>query len=145
MDETIDLIVIPDVFSDTRCVSVPLAGVENAWMAAPRLYAGDAPLNYADLAQFTMLVQGNRSGTGLVYGRWLAEHGVGASRTIPAKAWWRRSALPCRGWGQLSAGAGDGAPAAKRPAAPPAGQGSCRRCAMRSITAPTVTRPSASA
>lgn len=86
MDETIDLIVIPDAFNDSRCVSVPLATVENAWMAAPELCPGDAPLSYADLAQFTMLVQGNRSGTGLVYGRWLAEHGVSASRTIPCES-----------------------------------------------------------
>jgi len=86
INETIDLIVIPDVFNDSRCISVPLVSVENAWMAAPEVYSGDEPLSYADLAQFTMLVQGTRSGTGLVYGRWLAEHGVGASRTIPCES-----------------------------------------------------------
>ena len=86
MNETIDLIVIPDVFSDSRCVSVPLATVENAWMAAPEVYTGDEPLGYEDLARFTMLMQGTRSGTGLVYGRWLVEHGVGVARSIPCES-----------------------------------------------------------
>lgn len=86
MNETIDLIVIPDVFNDSRCVSVPLASVENAWMAAPEVYTGEATLSYADLAQFTMLVQRTRSGTGLIYGRWMSQHGVSASRTISCES-----------------------------------------------------------
>jgi DNA-binding transcriptional LysR family regulator len=82
MNDTIDLIVIPDVFNDSRCVSVPLKTVENAWMAGPDLYQSDVSLSMADLSQFTMLVQGNRSGTGLVYGRWLESHGIAPSKTI---------------------------------------------------------------
>lgn len=82
MDDTIDVIVIPDVFNDSRCVTVPLKSVENAWMAAPSLYEGEAELSVTELVNFTMLVQGNRSGTGLVYGRWLSSHEVAPSKTI---------------------------------------------------------------
>lgn len=82
MDDTIDLIIIPDVFNDSRCVAVPLKAIENAWMAVPSLYDSDEPLSLADLSRFTMLVQGNRSGTGLVYGRWLSSHSVTPSKTI---------------------------------------------------------------
>ena len=86
MDDTIDLVIVPDVFNDSRCVSVPLKAVENAWMAVPDLYDSDEPLSLADLSRFTMLVQGNRSGTGLIYGRWLATHDVSPSKTIPCES-----------------------------------------------------------
>jgi DNA-binding transcriptional LysR family regulator len=82
MNDTVDLIIIPDVFNDSRCITVPLKAVENAWMAVPDLYESDEPLSLADLSRFTMLVQGNRSGTGLVYGRWLSTHGVSPSKTV---------------------------------------------------------------
>lgn len=82
MDDTIDLIIIPDVFNDSRCVTVPLKAVENAWMAVPELYPSDEVLSLSDLSGFTMLVQGSRSGTGLIYGRWLSSHEVAPSKTI---------------------------------------------------------------
>jgi DNA-binding transcriptional LysR family regulator len=86
MDDTIDLIIIPDVFNDARCVTVPLKSIENAWMATPDLYDSNEPLSLADLSRFTMLVQGNRSGTGLVYGRWLTTHKVLPSKTIQCES-----------------------------------------------------------
>ncbi|SFO16769.1 DNA-binding transcriptional regulator, LysR family [Cohaesibacter marisflavi] len=82
MEDTIDMIVIPDVFNDSRCVSEPLGLVENAWMCSPDLDDSDTPLSLSDLANFTMLVQGNKSGTGLVYGRWLSSQGITPSKTI---------------------------------------------------------------
>ncbi|MCM2502826.1 LysR family transcriptional regulator [Aureimonas altamirensis] len=82
MNDTIDLIIIPDVFNDSRCVTVPLKAVENAWMAAPEMIQGDTPLTLSDLSRFTMLVQGNRSGTGLIYGRWLSGHDIAPAKTI---------------------------------------------------------------
>ncbi|AQZ51147.1 LysR family transcriptional regulator [Martelella mediterranea] len=82
MDDTIDLIVIPDVFNDSRCVVTPLKAVENAWMCVPELDPGGETLSLEDLSNFTMLVQGTRSGTGLIYGRWLAEHNIIPSKTI---------------------------------------------------------------
>ena len=82
MEDTIDMIVIPDVFNDSRCVSEPLGLVENAWMCSHDLNDSDTPLSLSDLANFTMLVQGNKSGTGLVYGRWLSSQGITPSKTI---------------------------------------------------------------
>ncbi len=82
MEDTIDLIVIPDVFNDSRCVSVPLGLVENAWMCSPDVHTSNETLSLSDLANFTMLVQGNKSGTGLVYGRWLSSQGITPSKTI---------------------------------------------------------------
>ena len=86
MDETIDLIIVPDAFNDARCITAPLRSIENAWMAAPDLYPSDEPLSMADLSRFTMLVQGLRSGTGLVYGRWMTSNKVMPSRTIQCES-----------------------------------------------------------
>jgi len=82
MTETLDLIVVPNVFNSPRCAVVPLQAVENAWMATPELCQDDVLLSLDDLASFTMLVQGERSGTGIAYGRLLARHQVVPTKTI---------------------------------------------------------------
>ncbi|MGE4528008.1 MAG: LysR family transcriptional regulator [Rhodospirillaceae bacterium] len=81
-EDSIDLIVTPDVFHDARCVVTPLTSVENAWMCTPALAAatlGPRPprrMPLAGLSAFTVLTQGNLSGTGVVYGRWFRQNGM---------------------------------------------------------------------
>jgi DNA-binding transcriptional LysR family regulator len=70
------------VFNDSRCVCLPLRAVENAWMCVPELYRSGEELALADLSAFPMLMQGARSGTGLLYSRWLAEQGVHPQKTV---------------------------------------------------------------
>lgn len=82
MADTFDLIVVPNVFNSPHCTVVPLRPIENAWMATPDLYTETAPLSLHDLSRFTMLVQGERSGTGIAYGRLLTQHEVVPTKTI---------------------------------------------------------------
>ncbi|SDT04323.1 transcriptional regulator, LysR family [Pseudomonas asplenii] len=80
--DQLDLIIIPDVFSDARFVSTPLKTVENAWMSAPHLFDRPCPVDLQELASFTVLTQGGSSGTGLIYDRWFAQHNVRFNRAI---------------------------------------------------------------
>ncbi|MCA0850616.1 LysR family transcriptional regulator [Salipiger thiooxidans] len=86
IEDSIDLIIVPDVFDDSRCVRLPIAPVENAWMVAPSLYPGDIPLRQEQMADFTLLVQGNRSGTGIIYNRWLEEQDFHSNRTMQCES-----------------------------------------------------------
>lgn len=81
-NDQLDLIVVPDIFRDSRFIATPLQSVENAWMCSPTLYPGDESLDLQRLAGFTVLTQGGSSGTGLIYERWLAEHDVRLNRTL---------------------------------------------------------------
>lgn len=75
-DDTIDLIVIPEVFSDPAIASLRLAEIENVWMASPDLVRAPQRMALADLANYTILVQGSRSGSGLYVGKWLNAAGI---------------------------------------------------------------------
>lgn len=81
-NDQLDLIIVPDVFTDARFTSTALKSVENVWMCAPGLYPGDGPLPLQTLASYTVLTQGGSSGTGLIYERWLAEHDVRLNKTL---------------------------------------------------------------
>lgn len=79
---SIDLIIVPDIFPDNRFSSTRLNSVENAWMCAPSL-AGDSPtLTLKELAGRMLLVQGVLSGMGKAYGHWFKEEGVDIPRYI---------------------------------------------------------------
>ena len=82
MADTLDLIVVPNVFNSPGCTAIPLRSVENAWMATPELCRDDGPLSLEELSRFTMLIQGERSGTGIAYGRLLTRHKVAPTKTI---------------------------------------------------------------
>jgi len=81
-NDQLDLIVVPDVYSDARFVATPLKSVENAWMCAPGLVPEADPVSLVRLGGDTVLTQGSLSGTGLIYERWLATHHVQMPRTI---------------------------------------------------------------
>ena len=57
-EDAIDLIVIPETFSDPEITSVRLAEVTNVWMARPGLAKRRRRLALADLADYPILMQG---------------------------------------------------------------------------------------
>lgn len=78
----IDLIVIPEGLTDPDVTVVRLAEVANAWMAKPGLVPEGAPLSILELAQYPILNQGSRSGSGLFYNRWLKSEGLAVKRSL---------------------------------------------------------------
>jgi DNA-binding transcriptional LysR family regulator len=75
-DDTIDLIVIPETFSDPKISSLRLGEIENAWMASPTLVRANRRLSLEELARYTILTQGSKSGSGLYVGKWLKSEGI---------------------------------------------------------------------
>ncbi len=75
-DGSMDFIVIPDTFADPDVIAIPLAQVENAWMAKPGLvsFVGNVPLS--ELTKYPILSQGGRSGSGLYLKKWFRNEGV---------------------------------------------------------------------
>jgi DNA-binding transcriptional LysR family regulator len=80
--DEVDLMIVPDAFADGRFSSKPVGKVENAWMCKPGLVDARKPLRLHELATHRLLTQGDKSGTGLVYDRWLKAIGVKPASTI---------------------------------------------------------------
>lgn len=78
----VDLIVVPDAFQDSRFVVRPVGRVTSAWMCKPGLMDASRPVPLQDLAAQRLLVQGDRSGTGVVYGRWFQAQGITLRDTL---------------------------------------------------------------
>jgi len=72
----LDLVFVPDAFSDVRMSATRIGQVEHAWLCRPGLIDTDRTLRVHELAQYRMLVQGPQSGTGRVYDAWLQEQGA---------------------------------------------------------------------
>ena len=82
MDDLVDLIIIPDTFTAPEVTAVPLAIVENAWMAAPGLIGHSGVVDLSELAKYPVLVQGKRSGSGLFVNKWLGALGIELPKTL---------------------------------------------------------------
>lgn len=76
LEDTIDLVVIPESFFDPRISSVRLAEVHNSWMASPELLSSDHTLTLEELGNYTILVQGNQSGSGMHFDKWIKSRGL---------------------------------------------------------------------
>jgi DNA-binding transcriptional LysR family regulator len=81
-DDSIDFIVVPGSTTSEAYVTTPLARVENAWMCAPDMVPASSPIPLTAISQFPLLTQGNASGTGMAYGRFLQEQGVHVKRAL---------------------------------------------------------------
>lgn len=81
-DEKVDLVIIPNAAAESRFSAKILGYVENAWMGKPGLVNTKKTLRAQELASYNLLTQGDRSGTGLVYGQWLKSLGVQPANTI---------------------------------------------------------------
>lgn len=67
---------------DERLVTTRIGVVENAWMCKPGLVGSRKRLAMTELAAFRLLTQDDRSGTGLLYNRWLDSIGVAPQNTL---------------------------------------------------------------
>ncbi len=73
---TVDFIVVPDAFWHQDIRSVPLAVVQNGWMCSPTLFRERHMIPLAELARYSILTQGSRSGSGLIFDKWLRQSGT---------------------------------------------------------------------
>ena len=86
LDETIDLIVVPEIFSDPRFSSLRLAEVQNSWMASQDLIRPSRTMSLSDLDAYTILSQGKSSGSGLYFDRWLKSQGIRFERVLSSNS-----------------------------------------------------------
>jgi hypothetical protein len=81
LNDELDLIVIPDVFQDARFMAKQLLRVESRWMGSPLLLKTQKISNLKDLVKHRLLVQGEKSGTGILYDRWFKSLGLKLATT----------------------------------------------------------------
>jgi DNA-binding transcriptional LysR family regulator len=79
---TLDFIIVPDAFWHPDFRKVALANVQIAWMCSPILHHDRGGMKLEELSNFSVLTQGERSGSGLVIERWLQESGTNVPRLI---------------------------------------------------------------
>lgn len=82
LEDTIDIIVIPEAFADPEITSVRVAEIKNVWMASPGLVRDRKTISLEDLTGYTILMQGSRSGSGLYVSKWLKSEGVVLPRSL---------------------------------------------------------------
>lgn len=82
LGDTIDLIVIPEAFSDPEVTAIRVAEVTNAWMARPNLVKVRRTLRMEELTGYPILMQGGGSGSGLYFNKWLKSQGVVFPRVL---------------------------------------------------------------
>ena len=75
-EDKLDIIVIPEAFSDPQITSLRLAEIQNVWMASPNLIRTRRVISLEELANYTILIQGSRSGSGLYVSKWLKSEGI---------------------------------------------------------------------
>lgn len=86
MNDGVDLIIVPDAFRESRTVCTTLGSVPNVWMCKPGLIKRQGPINLHELAAHRLLSQGDLSGTGLIYGRWLKDQGIEVQHNIQSSS-----------------------------------------------------------
>ncbi|RVU84116.1 LysR family transcriptional regulator [Leucothrix sargassi] len=78
----LDLIIIPETFALPEFTSVPIAEVQNCWMAKKGLVDLVEPIRHRDLAAFPVLMQGYSSGSGVYLNKWLKNRGIVFQETL---------------------------------------------------------------
>lgn len=81
--DELDLMIVPDVFDqDRRFSRKPVGKLEMAWMCKPGTVQLKRPLRAHELASYRLLLQGDKSGSGLFYEKWLKRIGSNPSNTL---------------------------------------------------------------
>lgn len=80
--DELDMIVLPDSFPDSRFNSKVLGSVVNTWMCKPGVLDKRKTYRLHELASHRLLVQGDKSGTGLHYARWFKSLGFQPANVI---------------------------------------------------------------
>ncbi|WP_369919620.1 LysR family transcriptional regulator [Marinomonas polaris] len=81
-NDSLDMIIVPDVYDDAAYKVCRLKTVKNAWMCTPDYVSADDVLDFQRLSQLNVLTQSNLSGTGVIYERWFAQNNLKISRTL---------------------------------------------------------------
>ncbi|KAB0643950.1 LysR family transcriptional regulator [Burkholderia latens] len=98
--DTIDLIVVPQIHATDAFTATVVGEVDNAWMcAAGFMPKSRAAIALTDIARFPLILQGNLSGTGHLYTRFLQEHGVGTQRVLSSNSLLAQIGLTLSGLG----------------------------------------------
>ncbi|RJF95559.1 LysR family transcriptional regulator [Noviherbaspirillum saxi] len=84
--DEVDAIIVPDAFVEDRFSAIPLAQVESTWMAKPGLLSDARGLRIHELAAYTILTQGDKSGTGIIYDRWFKSQGIEPANAISSNS-----------------------------------------------------------
>lgn len=82
LDQTLDMIVVPDAFSSPETTSVPLGEVHNGWLAKPGFVKEAGPLTLGELANYRIFVQGGRFGVGVYLSKWLKNDATAFRKVI---------------------------------------------------------------
>lgn len=80
-DDT-DLIFVPDAFEHDNTITTRIGQVVNVWMCKPGYVKETGVMRLMDLANYNLLTQGPRSGTGLIYDRWLKSKGISSKQFV---------------------------------------------------------------
>lgn len=72
----VDLVIVPDAFRESRFTSTKVGSVRNVWVCKPGMIPPWRALRLHELPAYRLLSQGDLSGTGLIYTRWLKEQGI---------------------------------------------------------------------
>jgi len=98
--DTIDLIVVPQIHATDSFTATAVGEVDNAWMcAAGFMPKSRAAIALTDIARFPLILQGNLSGTGHLYTRFLQEHGVAIQRVLSSNSLLAQIGLTLSGLG----------------------------------------------
>lgn len=84
--DMLDIVIIPDAFRSARFESVPVGKVKMTWMCTPELSVPEEVVPLAELNNWTILSQDERSGSGLIYKQWLQERGVRLDNCISSNS-----------------------------------------------------------
>ena len=79
--DELDIVILPNLFEDSRIAKTTVGKVRNAWMCKPGLL-GREGLNVHDIAAQRVLTQGGRSATGLLYEEWFRAAGITSANRI---------------------------------------------------------------
>lgn len=80
--DELDLVFVPDVFADPRFSTNVVGQVESSWMCRPGLVKPGKVFRLHELATHRLLIQGSKSGVGLIYDKWMRALGVQPTNTI---------------------------------------------------------------
>jgi DNA-binding transcriptional LysR family regulator len=76
LEEEFDIIVTPKCFTDPAMTIVPVGEAANVWLARPGLVPDGKSLTLVELSSYTVVMQGRRSGSGVIMSRWLKDEGA---------------------------------------------------------------------
>lgn len=98
INEKLDIIVVPDAFSDPRFEKVVLADVGNAWVTSP-LYTTESFMPVHEIVRHTIITQNSDSGAGQIFSNWLGRNQLTLSTPMHSSNFGAMMSLAISGFG----------------------------------------------